>query len=118
MSKGIVKFTANGRPYDAKADCVLDLGIPRSEEILNGKGDVVDYKTVYSAPKLTVSIVKSENLNITNDLLKMVDATIVVIDGDGTKFMINNARHKGAGEYNFEDGVISAEFGGSSATEI
>lgn len=118
MSKGRVEFTANGRPYDAKADCVLDLGKPRREAILNGKGEVVDYKDTYAQPSLKVSIIKSENLHITQDILAMADATIVAIDGDGKKYMLEGATHIGAGEYNFEEGIVSAEFGGSSATEV
>ena len=118
MSKGRVEFTANGRPYDAKADCVLNLGKPTKEPILNGKGEVVDYKITYQAPNLKVSIIKSDNLNITQDVLNMADATIVAIDGDGTKYLLEGATHIGTGEYNFEEGIISAEFSGKSATEI
>jgi hypothetical protein len=118
MSKGRVEFTVNGRPYDASANCVLDLGKPRKEPILNGKGEVVDYKVTYAAPSIKVSIIKSLNLHITQDILSAADATIVATDGDGKKYLLEGATHIGAGEYNFEDGMVSAEFSGSSATEI
>ena len=115
---GRVEFTANGRPYSARGDFVLDLGTPAREPVVDARGKVAGYKEVYRAPKATGTIIKTKNTNVTLDVLNMADATLVFIGGDDTKFMFSEAWHSGEGTYSMENGDIACEFSAKSATEI
>lgn len=115
---GRVEFTINGRPLAAKADMVIDPGVPAKEAVLDGKGKVVGYKEIYRAPKATGTVVKTKTTNATEDVFKADDGTMVFVSGDGTRWVFTEAWHSGEGTFAAEAGELACEFSGVTCTEI
>lgn len=114
---GHLEMTVNGSPVDCYGNFNINGGFPKREPVLNNAGKVVDYKVTYQAPSFKGEIVKVVGLSMA-DIALISGATIVGIDGNGVKHMLEEAEYTGDGDLGTEEGRMQFEVTGKSYTEI
>ena len=115
---GKIEVTANGRAFDLVGDYTLNLGRPKREGQMGPNQRHQGYKETAQIPSVKGKVRKSSSLNITQDLLDMVDATVVVEGPDNTRYLYQGAYYSGDGDIELENGEVQLEVEAVSATEI
>lgn len=115
---GYIEVSANGRGFNVTGNFTLNLGRPKREGQTGPNQKVHGYKEIPQIPSVKGSIRKSSSLNISRDVLDMVDATLVVEGADGTRYLFESAYYSGDGNIELENGEVQFECEARSATEI
>ena len=114
---GFLEITINGNILNAIGNFTINLGQPK-REFLTGPDRVHGYSEMPQAPKISGEIRDGSALNATNEILNMVDATVVATVANGKKYMFERATYCADGNIETEEGKIQFEAGAMSAVEI
>ena len=115
---GKIEVSATGYGFHTTGNFTLNLGIPKREGLTGPDQKVHGFKESSQIPSIKGMIRKIPSMNITNDILKMVDATVTVKGADNTRYMFESAFYSGDGNIELENGEIQFECEARSATEI
>ena len=114
---GLLEITLNGKTVNAVGSFALNLGQPK-RDMLVGPDRVHGHSEKPQAPSGKGEIRDGNALNITNQILNMVDATIVATVANGKKYSFSGCVYTGDGDGDTEEGKFQFEWGAVEAEEI
>ena len=114
---GIIYIRTNGIVRNAKGAFDYNLGAPKRDAVV-GHDAVHGFSEIPQAPMLSGILTDTSTLDVKNDILNLVDATITLELNNGKTVVFRNASYTGEGNINTEQGEIQVEFKAFDAEEI
>lgn len=113
---GVGSLTVDGITVAVKANLVISPD-PVERTMIAGQDRVHGYQELPRVPYIEADLSLQENLAI-EDLVAMVEVTVIATIADGRSFALRRAMYKAATEINTHDGMHKARFEGFSCEEI
>lgn len=114
---GLLEIQINGTTYNAIGSFSLNLGANK-REFLKGPDRVHGYSEMPQAPSISGEIRDGSALSVRNEILNLIDATVVATVANGKSYMFTEAAYTGDGTIETEEGKIQFECGAMSAEEV
>ena len=113
---GVGSLTIDGRQVAVRANLTVSPD-PVERTMLAGQDRVHGYQELPRVPFIEADLSLDVQLAI-EDLVLMVDVTVIAELADGRTFALREAMYKGGTEINTHDGTHKARFEGVSCDEI
>lgn len=117
LRAGRMELTIDGETYDAIGSFTLNLGADKREGLV-GPDRVHGYKALPQIPSVKGEIRDGSIVQVTDKILNMADASIVIPVASGKTYSFEGAWYSGDGDIDTEDGKIQFEAQANSAEEI
>lgn len=114
---GRMELTYNGKTVNAVGNFTFNLGQPKREGKV-GPDRFHGYSEMPQIPSCNGEIRDGSALDVTNEILNMKGATLVLETANGKKYLFEDAFYTGDGNGETEEGKFQFETQAASATEL
>ena len=111
---GIAYFKIDGEAYSLSGDIEVPMYTENRESVIDVTGNVVGYKSTYSAPYAKGTFFVPKDFPI-DRLFKQEDMTVTIEFENSKVYTLSGALVVGETPYNAADGTVPLQFDGESA---
>jgi len=118
LRAGLVHISINAKEFDVVGNIDMNLGKPKRTAKI-GANKVHGYTETPQAPGAkAVFTVPDISISISDELLDMKDATVIVETAEGRSYTFGNAVYSGDGSISTENGEVQFEFTSETGLEV